>query len=105
MADRGEATPSSGQSLARWALLIALGSAIALPYSARNSGEPQRAAEGTASAASAGGTSAGASPSRRDDETAHTDALTLLGDFIGLDVSEPAMLGDAARSAATLVGG
>ncbi|HXI27694.1 MAG TPA: hypothetical protein VNG89_04715 [Vicinamibacterales bacterium] len=104
MANRSEGTGgTSGQSMARWAMLLVLGGAVALPYS-RASGSAERGGQAArSSAAPSGSPGDSPSPSRSDDETAHTDAVTLLGDFIGVDVSESAMLNDAARMAVAIV--
>jgi hypothetical protein len=105
MAERGESVRSSGQSLARWAILLALGGAIALPYTARNAADAQRSAAAAAAASSSPASGAATASTRNDNETPHTDALTLLGDFIGVDASESAILNDSARAAVAVAGG
>ena len=101
MAQRAEATSSSGSSLARWVILLALGGAIALPYTARTVGQPPAAGEAPASDGSA--SSSSPTSSRSDDETAHIDAISLLGEFAGINASESGLLIAAARDAASIV--
>jgi hypothetical protein len=88
MADDTRGSKGGGLgSLVRLAIMLLLGGAVALPFV----GPATSRSSGTDSRSTQSGSGSAASQDLKLDKDAHTDALVLLGEFVGLDVTDSAL--------------